>query len=299
MNEKTSQNKFRNLLKYSIASAFVEPSEKHAYYTPVNLLLIAGAECGKTRLLMQFSCKKAYKTLDLSPKIISNSVIPKLERKEISFIVIPDLIQMLGHKKSTSDSTIGFLNALIEEGVKDNDFYGQEFHLKQKVNAGLITAITTIEFYQHIYKWNSIGFLHRILPVSYDYNEGTINDIHNIISSGELFDDINEIKLKNGKKAKIKIPKIYANDIMFLMYRIRDRFAQMSIKTYKGSKDRNKHELKFDIKGFRLHDRLRQLARAICWLDSKGKRKEVNADDLMRLREICEILNFPNTSFKI
>lgn len=290
-----TQQNFTELLKYSIASGFVKPSERGAYYTPINIMLIAGAECGKTRLLTQFSCKKAYKTLDLSPKIISNSLIPKLEKQEITFLIIPDLIQMLGHKKNTVDSTVGFLNAIIEEGVKDNDFYGQEFHLKTKVNVGLITAITTIEFYQNIYKWNSIGFLHRILPVSYDYTESTVNSIHAIISDGRLLDEINEIKMKNGQKASIKIPKHFSEDIMQIMYRVRDRFSQLRIKTYKGSKTGHLHELKLDIKGFRLHDRLRQLARAICWLDSKGLRKEVNAGDINKLRELSEFLNFPNS----
>lgn len=294
-----TQQNFTELLKYSIASGFVRPSERNAYYTPINIMLIAGAECGKTRLLMQFSCKKAYKTLDLSPKIISNSLIPKLEKKEISFLIIPDLIQMLGHKKSTVDSTVGFLNAIIEEGVKDNDFYGQEFHLKTKVNVGLITAITTIEFYQNIYKWNSIGFLHRILPVSYDYTESTVNSIHKVISDGRLFDEINDIKMKNGQKASIKIPKEVSDDIMNIMYRVKDRFSGLKIKTYKGSKNKNQYELKFDIKGFRLHDRLRQLARAICWLDSKGKRKEVNSTDIIKLRELSNMLNFPNTKINI
>lgn len=294
----TTEN-FTDFLKYSIATAYVKPSEKKSYYTPLNIMLIAGAECGKTRLLNQFSCKKAYKTLDLSPKIISNSLIPKLSKEEISYLIIPDLIQMLGHKKSTVDSTIGFLNAIIEEGVKDNDFYGQEFHLNKKVNVGLITAITTIEFYQNIYKWNSIGFLHRILPISYDYKEETINNIHKIISDGELFEDINEIKMKKGQKASIKIPKAQSEDILSIVYRIRDRFSELKIKTYKGSKNRSQYELKFDIKGFRLHDRLRQLARAICWLDSKGERKEVNASDVNKLRSLSNMLNFPNTTLKI
>ena len=287
---------FKNLLKYSIASVFVKPSEKNQHYCPVNVLLIANAECGKTRLLSEIWCKKVYKTLDFSPKLIKDSIIPKLVSKEIGFLVVPDLIQMLGHKKTTISSTMGFLNALVEEGVKDNDFYGLEFHLQEKVNVGLISAITTNEFYQNVIKWNSIGFLHRILPISYDYAEETILQIHNSISSGEMFEDISKVDLtKKINPVPIKIGKEFASDILLEVYRTRERLSEFIIKSYKGSKTRNQKGIKFDIKGFRLHDRFRQLARAICFLDSKGKRREVNADDIMKLKEMAKCINFPNS----
>lgn len=295
----TPQEKFKNMIKYSIATAFVKPDKKNIMFSPVNLLLIASAECGKTRLLNQIKCVKTYTTLDLSPKIITSKIVPLLEKQEIAFLVIPDMIQMMGHKKTTSGSTIGFLNALIEEGIKDSDFYGLEFHLKKPVSAGLITAITTEEFYDNILKWNNIGFLHRILPISYDYSETTVQDIHNIISSGELFKEINEINVKKNKPVSIDIPKLIGSEIQILVYKIVDRFKELRVKTYKGGKNRNPKEVYFDIKGFRLHDRLRQIIRAICFIDSKGKRKIVNADDFLKLRDISEILNFPNTKLKI
>lgn len=292
-------NLFKDALKYSIATAFVKPDNDEVYYCPVNILLIAGAECGKTRLLNQILCKKTYKTLDLSPKIIINSIIPKISSKEIAFLIIPDMIQLLGHKKTTTGSTIGFLNALIEEGIKDSDFYGLDFHLNEHAKAGLITAITTEEFYENIIKWNNIGFLHRILPISYDYSDVTVNKIHATISNGELFKEINQIEFKKDDPKPITIPQKYSADINLLANQITSRFKELTIRTYKGSKDKNSHKVTFDVKGFRIHDRLRQLARAICFLDSKGKRKEVNSEDILKLTEISQAFNFPNTKIKI
>ena len=291
---------FQQALKYSASTVFVKPDKKDVYFTPLNILLIAGSECGKTRLLTQISCKKAYKTMDLSPKVIINSIIPKLLSKEIGFLVIPDMIQLLGHKKTTTGSTMGFINALIEEGIKDSDFFGLEFHLINTIKAGLLTAITSEEFKENAVKWNNIGFLHRILPISYDYTESTVNNIHKIISNG-LLNEINEItiKTKDGEPKPISIPERYSSDIMLMSLKVADRFKDMTIRTYIGSKDRNAIKVKFDVKGFRIHDRLRQLARAICFIDSKQKRKEVNSDDIIKLREISEVFNFPNTKMKI
>lgn len=291
----TPLQQIKELIKYSIATTFVEPYNKSEKFSPVNLMLIAPAECGKTRQLSGILCRKTYETLDISPKIITQTIVPKIYNREISFLVIPDLIQMLGHKKTTKDSIIGFLNALIEEGVKDSDFFGLEFHLDRKIHAGLLTAVTTEKFYNNVKNWNDIGFLHRILPVTYDYSEMKVNQINSDIASGKLFQEINQIAIDRKKPMKIKIPDKYAQDIMLIMERIRARFKEFSVKSYsKGN--RNKKNIYLDIKGFRLHDRLRQLSRAIAFYDSKGKRKEVNANDIVKLRQISEVINFPNTT---
>lgn len=286
---------FKNLMKYTIATAFVEPSEKGAYYCPANVLLIAPAECGKTRILKGIWAKKVLETMDLSSKLIAEKLVPQLESDEIRYIVIPDLIQLLGHKKTTAGSTIGFLNAVIEEGVKDNTFYGLEFHLKNTVNCGLLTAITTAEFYGNLRKWNAIGFLHRFLPVSYNYSEKTLREIHNEIASGKLFREVEDLSAKlphKNKRVKVSIPKDFADDIQLLVYRIVERFNKMYYMY-------GNRKVFLDIKGFRLHDRLRQLARAICYIEGKGKRREVNSTDIKILYELEGLFNLPNSELVI
>jgi len=287
-------NKFKELIKYATASMFVKPYEKGGYYCPFNLMLIAPPECGKTRLLGGILCKKAYETMDLSPKIIKEKIIPDIERGEINYLIISDLIQLVGHKKITSQATIRFLNAIIEEGVKDSDFFGLEFHLKKRIHCGLISGLTLDEFFGNINEWNKIGFLHRTLPVTYDYSKEKINEIHQVIASGKLFADINEIALSRKKPMRIQIPEKYSQDILIVMNRVLERFKTFKIKTIrKGSKN---IDVYYNVKGFRLHDRLRQLARAICFIDSKGKRKIVNSQDINKLMELESLFNFPNTT---
>ena len=286
---------FKDILKYATASMFVKPKGKEEF-SPVNLLLIAPPECAKTRLLNEILCKKTLKTLDLSPKSIKEAILPRLESGETKFLIIPDLIQLLGHKKQTTGSTVGFLNALIEEGVKDNNFYGLEFHLSKVVNCGLLTAVTTDKFYENVYDFNSIGFLHRIIPVAYDYSYETIQKIQNDISSGTLFKDINEISTKtNNKLFEVTIPNKYSVDILLLVNRLTDKLSKFKIRSSRGIGRNRTEDVYFDIKGFRLHIRLRQLARAICFIDGKGKRKEVNSDDIIKLYSISEVINLPNT----
>jgi len=289
---------FRNAVKYIIASIYVRPSEKKAYFCPVNLLFIAPAECGKTRFLKGFFAKKVMEVMDLSPKLIKDTLIPKLLSKEIGVLVIPDLIQLVGHKKTTSDSTITFLNALIEEGVKDSLFYGLDFHLPEKVNCSLVTGITPNEFYGHLIKWDSIGFLHRFLPISYDYSEEMIDKVHLEISSGEMFSEVEKLGINVKNPIKIKISKQYSEDIQRIVRRLVRKLGQFTVKKYKARTGKYEDK-KFDIKGFRLHDRFRQLARAICFVDSRGRRKEVNGEDVNKLSQFEDIINLPNTTKKI
>ena len=292
----TTQN-FKELIKYATASVFVKPYEKEGYYCPVNLALISPPECGKTRLLGGILCKKTYETMDLSPKNIKERVIPMVEKGEKGVLVITDLIGLLGHKKITSNSTIRFLNALIEEGVQNNDFYGMEFHLEKKVKCGLIFGVTNGEFKEKVYEWNKIGFLHRIIPISYDYSEAKINEIQGLIASGKLFNDINEIAIERNKPTAIKIPDKYSADINILTQRVVERLRKFVIKRARIST--KEIDIYFDIKGFRLHDRLRQLARAIAFLDSKGKRKEVNSSDIEKLYSLEHLINFPNSKIMV
>jgi hypothetical protein len=274
---------------------YARPFEKNSYFCPVNLLLIAPAECGKTRLLKGIFAKKTLELMDISPKLIVDKLIPQIEKKDVSTLIIPDLIQLVGHKKNTSDSTIAFLNALIEEGIKDSLFNGMEFHLKERVFCGLMTAITPSEFYLHLKKWNGIGFLHRLLPVSYDYCADTIRKIHDEIASGQMFYEIEKLNFNPKNPIKIKIPHLLSGHIQLLVDETAKKLGQFVIKK-QNSVTRKLYEIKFDIKGFRLHDRLRQIARAICLVDGKGRRKEVNVEDILKLKELCEIINLPNTT---
>lgn len=283
---------FLDLIKYSIGTMFVMPSEKNGYFCPVNLILIAPPECGKTKIIKNFKCRSCLELVDLSSKTLSNNVIPLLERGDIKFIIIPDMIQLIGHKIQTSQATIQLLNAIIEEGVKDSLFFGQEFHLKKSVNCGLITGVTTSKFFQNVKRWDSIGFIHRLLPITYDYSDSTIRKIHNEIAEGRLIEKRDKFDIARKNPMKIKIPQGYAMKIVDLSLSLSLKLNTFHIRHRVESK---MVDMSLDIKGFRIHDRLRQLARSICFLDSKGKRDSVNEDDILKLTECVKIINFPNT----
>src|SRR3989304_2872149 len=97
--------------------------------------------------------------MDISPKIIVDELIPSLLKKVNNHLIIPDLIKVVSHKIETTDSTILMLNALMEEGIQNNMFFGQKLALERKVNCGLITSITTDYFEKMFKKWNDIGFI--------------------------------------------------------------------------------------------------------------------------------------------
>lgn len=172
---------------------------------PMSLLIIGKSGIGKTELITNFDKKTLCSRTDLSYQGILN-ILGK--NKDIKHIIIPDFIKITQKKRSTSDNFISILNAGTEEGIGEIDI--GNFHYDLRVKCGtemknrhiaLITATTKASFSQHKKRWESFGFVQRMLVVSYDYNDDTIEKIMNSINERIYLSDKREkIILSNNLK---------------------------------------------------------------------------------------------------
>jgi hypothetical protein len=124
-------------------------------------------------------------------------------KEELRYIILPDLISVFSHTGNTRKALIGFLNTGIEEGLREVNTYISGLvdtkSFKEPVRFGLATGVTKQILFQkaRVKYWYNIGFMSRLLPVSYSYTDKQIKEIReHIASSKEIFTKKEVLKLK-------------------------------------------------------------------------------------------------------
>jgi hypothetical protein len=196
------------LIKLALFSGYIK-GEK-----PVSLLIAAKPESGKTELVTKFAKNKGIVLLtDATAYGIIKTFLPVLEQGRLRHIIIADLLNPLSKQRSTADSFIAFMNSLIEEGMVEIHTYAVDFK-RDGIQCGLITTITERAILDRRHKWANIGFLSRMLPVSYQYTQQTAKKILESIVKREYYRE-KTVKLDFPSKAvTMRLPEKYARSIM-------------------------------------------------------------------------------------
>jgi hypothetical protein len=154
----------KEIIRTIIYTAFIK-GEK-----PVSSIFIADKGSGKTEILKQFENIKGIKVLS---DVTYLGLLELLEKdKTIKFIIIPDFLKLVMKSKSTRENILSFLNILVEEGVQSINFPQRYFNLEGR-QVGLLTATTSDSFFLNQKEWDSIGFISRLLTISYSYSQQT------------------------------------------------------------------------------------------------------------------------------
>jgi len=250
-----------HLIKLALYTGYIK-GEK-----PVSLLITASVESGKTELVKKFSNNKGIVYLtDCTAYGITKNFLPELELGKIKHIIIPDLIVPLSKQKATVKSFISFLNAIIEEGVVEIQTYAISMK-KENIRCGIITTIARKELNDSRHRWSSMGFISRILPVSYSYSQDTVMKILDSIARREYYNEEKQ-KLKFPKKEKhIKLPVDIAKELIPFS----EQFGKAE-----------------QVYGFRLQKQLQVLLEASALMDD---RKVVTIDDVNILKKLLEFVN--------
>lgn len=179
---------------------------------PLSLLVLSRSGNGKTELITSFKKSSVGFVTDMS----FIGLLKWLEDdKKLKHIIIPDFIKITEKKRSTTANLISCLNALTEEGVGKIKIFNTEKDFSNRV-IGLITATTKASFAQHKKAWESFGFVQRMVIISYDYKDETIDLIMNSINKEEYLNDKKENikytdKKINSEEALFKQLNPYAN----------------------------------------------------------------------------------------
>lgn len=162
---------------------------------PVSLLVVSKSGNGKTELITSIKSKKGCYITDLS----ATGLLLFLEKDtKMRHIIIPDFIKITQKKKSTSENLVSLLNALTDEGVGKTKLFNVEKDFSNRT-IGLITATTKASFGQHRTRWESFGFVQRMLFVSYDYSEETIQKIMESINKEEYIKEKKDVLIASSK----------------------------------------------------------------------------------------------------
>jgi len=221
---------------------------------PLSLMLIASVGDGKSEML-----RKAYKppkikaewketkgkdgkttnrklqqqvehigsvlyTTDTTPYTLYHKWGELLKSGQIKHIVIPDFLSVLTKGKDAMPDTVRFYNSLIEEGILRIESRYSDFITEVPVQIGLITAVSLQDYKERsrTQKWGALGFLSRVLPVSFKYSEDTKK---RILHSTFLKEYHNEGKFALAfpdTPVSVELPSVYEEQVLKLANVLKD-----------------------------------------------------------------------------
>jgi len=152
---------------------------------PLSILVVAAVGAGKTDLLSKFSEKFVDSVLyasDITAFALHHKHGKQLKKGMIRHIIIPDLLTPLNKARDQADHFITFMNGIIEEGIARVESQKSNFVVDIPIRCGLITSLATRELKIRKDKWASVGFLSRMLPISFEYKQETVMEIFEYIT---------------------------------------------------------------------------------------------------------------------
>jgi hypothetical protein len=176
--------------------------------TPVSTLIVAPPERNKSNTVIKFKGKTILTLNDLT----AYGLMKELEQKtkngkcQLGHLIIPDLTRLTARSRSVRKELITTLQILMAEGIEGIHTYNIEISFKKPLKLGLITCITRRDLSDHRTVWSKIGFLSRLIPFSFDYDEQMKLDILKFINK-ERTPKLNLLKIKKRAAQTIVVPE--------------------------------------------------------------------------------------------
>lgn len=259
-----------------INTEILEHAVKLALYSPmikkekgVSIIIVAPPEHGKTEILKKYqNISTNFVTSDFNTFIFADFV-REYESGLKTTITIPDFLRAVKKKYSSQSNILTTLNTITEEGWTGTLALGQK--VKNPIKANVLTSITKDEIMDKRFRWTSMGFMSRFIPLSYSYKEQTKDGIRDYIKSRNyISDDPYDFSIPR-EKVDITLPRQIAIEIEDL-----SKYIAREINSQ-------------NFTGFRTQRQLQTLAMASAL---SNQRTMVNNDDLEVVREISKFINF-------
>lgn len=172
------------LLKLALFSGYLRDER------PVSVLIAAPVESGKTELVNRYSdCPGVLTFTNVTAWALQHRFLPQIQAGQVKHILIPDIMIPLSNSSDVRDRFIAFMTALVEEGSVRIQTYATNIASTLPVRCGLITAIPRGELTDRRHRWTKLGFMSRMLPVSYTYSAYTVDLIARYIGERRYHDD--------------------------------------------------------------------------------------------------------------
>jgi hypothetical protein len=199
----------KNLIKYSLFTGYLVDEK------PISLLIIAPSESGKTEVLDNFKELNGVVYVNDTTPFGIVKVLNQLQAlgKKVNHIIIPDLLNPLSKSQPSVRGFVHFFNSIMEEGLTKIETAGIQFNI-EPIQCGLISAITVEGYKARKAYWTGVGFLRRMLPFSYQYDNPTVYSIlDNIIQQGYLKVDSEKIVFPKEKQS-INLEEKFARQML-------------------------------------------------------------------------------------
>jgi hypothetical protein len=248
------------ILKLVILSGWIKNAET------ISCLIVCKVGGGKTSIVNKYiKTKKLLFITDTTAFGIINEFYPQLVKGEVNHIVIPDLISPLSRSQSTVNTFIAFMNNLIEEGV----FRASTgtIRISEYARVGLISTIAKEDLFDKRHGWTRIGFLSRLIPISYEYSKSDAIDIITKLSH----DDIERNTITDFKIPE-KPVEIKGDNVIF------EKLVPFAVGLQEAE----------GVYGFRRIKQLKILTMANALLNGRDK---VNEEDFLAVKELLNYIN--------
>lgn len=253
------------MITLCIYSAYIEDEKG------VSAILCARVESGKTSLLAKFLLNSGVVYLTSGTAFgIRKDYLADFYHGRKRVLIIPDLIVPLNQSKDTVALFIGFLNAFIEEGVKEIKTYKTHFSMPRPVSGSLITAISKEDLDIRQNRWAAMGFMSRLLPVSFSYSPDMQIRVHESITRREYHHEAPIFLNCPQTPQKILLPP--------KLGRKADKLSRALISKFKGQ----------ELYGFRFHRQLQRLMLANALRQGRGI---VKPEDYDLIEDISQYFN--------
>lgn len=256
---------------------------------PVSALVTAPVEAGKTNMVMMFTENEGLVVLtDCTAYGIMSDYGKLITEGKVKHLVIPDLIKPMSRGRDTVHSLVAFFNALIEEGVVSISTYAEHIGVPNQgttiqnripVRCGLIATMAKGVLLDGRHHWSRMGFMSRMLPISYTYNASTQLDIHKSIANRAYLSD-NPIQLDlPDEDVEVRLETPQADDIITLSSGL------ASIISSTNSPER--------VYGFRLQKHLQRLVMASALKDGRYTVTQADVDYVRSLAGCINLEYYP------
>lgn len=174
---------------------------------PLSIILKADVSSGKTTAIKQFKDNKTIEIItDLTAWGIITKYQGKLRNQEIKHFIVPDFLNALSRRKTTTEPLLTFINASCEDGLFPSKTFGCE--IQEYIEPfGWILCLTNEGYEIKKKKLIGMGFENRFFIVSHKYSQETIDKILTNIIDEDIF-TIPNIKISDYSKRKIKGDKV-------------------------------------------------------------------------------------------
>jgi hypothetical protein len=224
---------------------------------PASAIICAPIGSGKTSVLEKLQTPTSKFLSDFTARDARDII----KQKELTHVMIGDLLSVLGHKHGTVKLSLNLLAKLTGDKVMQDPWSGETIEPRR---IGILTGIPPKELHSNKLRsllWES-GFASRFIIIKYEYSVETMRRIHDYIESDAYTKSAPlEIHIESAIK-EVEIPADIAHKINYLAQHIKN-----------------------DEIGARAHHHLRALVKARARMN---QRESATNEDFMFIEQIVD-----------